>query len=693
MDTQLFLKEPNMSNAPENPLLSSGLPQFEKIQPSHAKPAIERLIAQYEAVINEITALEPSALDYDQVVWAEAIADEALSNAWSTIGHLNRVTNTDEWRQAFQDCLPLISSFATERGQNLGLFKAYDHLANRADFEDQSTALQTAIKQQLIEFKLSGIDRPKSTRDQLKEGALRLSELSNQFGNHVMDATDQFQVHFENKEALKGLPEDALMQMAERAKANGKDGYLADLSLPSYRAIVTYADDQDLRERFYEAYATRASADGPQGGQFDNTAIVSEILALRHSMANLLGYDNHAMYRLEKRMANSVEEIEAFLRDLASRASPMAQKQLQALFEFAETHNAELPLKPWDIAYYTEKYREATLGINDERIKPYFEVQAVFKGLFQTAERLFGLTFDRLDHAQVWHKQVSYYEIKDPNGAVCAGLYLDIYARPKKAGGAWMDVCRSRFVKGPHKQLPIAYLTCNFAPPATGQPSLLTHDDVITLFHEFGHCLHHLLTQVDLPAVAGIHGVEWDAVELPSQLFEGWSMATEALNTYAHHYQTQEMLPARELQSLRANRQFQGALSLLRQIQFALTDLALHKQSVKDPIEIARQIETEIAVLPSPSYNRFVMSFSHLFNGGYSAGYYSYLWAERLARDAFELFESNGVFDHQLGKRLADEILSVGGSRPMNESWQAFVGRDATLEPLLRAYGIQEQAA
>ena len=392
-------------------------------------------------------------------------------------------------------------------------------------------------------------------------------------------------------------------------------------------------------------------------------------------------------------MANSVDEIEVFLRDLAERARPMAEKQLKALTKFAKTHGAADPLQPWDIAYYTEKYREATLGINDERLKPYFEVQSVFGGLFETAKRLFDLSFERDENVQVWDPHVAFYRIKDSDSQEMAGLYLDIYARPKKAGGAWMDVCRSRFMKGEHRQLPIAYLTCNFASPTQGKPSLLTHDDVVTLFHEFGHCLHHLLTEVDLPAVAGIHGVEWDAVELPSQLLEGWSMAPEALNTYARHFETHEPLPSNELASLRANRQFQGALALLRQIQFALTDLALHRQGEVDPISIARQIESEIAVMKSPEYNRFIMSFSHLFNGGYSAGYYSYLWAERLARDAFDLFESEGVYNPTLGKRLQDHILSVGGSRPMTESWQAFAGRQAHLEPLLRAYGIESKAA
>ena len=682
-----------MTNSSPNPLMATGLPQFQSIQPEHAQEAVEALIEAYRAVIKEIEGIEETALTYDNVVWAEAIADDALSNAWSTIGHLNRVMNNEQWRDAFQACLPLISAFSTERAQNHRLYRAYEVLSNRDDFAEQPLAIQAAIYHQLKDFKLSGVDQPESIRRQLKEHSLRLSELSNQFGNHVMDATDGFQVHFDSAEELKGLPVDALAQMAERAKSLGQSGYAADLSLPSYRAIVTYADDRALREKFYEAYATRASNKGPQAGQFDNTPIVSEIIRLRHEMAELLGFEHHAAYRLERRMADSVESIESFLNDLVGKAQPIARQQLQVLTDFAQRKGASVPLAPWDMAYYTEKLREETLGINDERLKPYFEVERVFQGVFNTAKHLFGLHFEKDPMVEVWHDHVSFYRIFDSQGVPMAGMYLDIYARPGKAGGAWMDVCRSRFVGAGQQQDPVAYLTCNFAPPTKGQPSLLTHDDVITLFHEFGHCLHHLLTTVNLPAVAGIHGVEWDAVELPSQLLEGWSMAAEALDTYAHHHQTGEPLPRKELQSLRANRQFQGAMALLRQIQFALTDLALHQQHDGDPIELARQVEATVAIAQSPEYNRFVMSFSHLFNGGYSAGYYSYLWAERLARDAFDLFESKGMYDNALGQRLADTILSVGGSRPMSESWVAFAGRAPRIEPLLAAYGIDQAAA
>lgn len=682
-----------MSTTPTNPLLADGLPAFASIRPEHCQPAIEALIERYQAFIDRVGHTPTEKIDFDGVVWQESQHAQALANAWSTIGHVQRVNNTAEWRDAFQACLPLISAFATERNQHPALYQAYQALAERGDFEDQPVAVQTAINHQLRDFRLAGVDQPSEVRDSLKKSTMRLSELSNQFGNNVLDATDAFQVHFESKAPLAGLPDDALAQMAERAQANGQDGYVADLSFPSYRAIVTHADDRELRERFYHAHLTRASDLGPLAGEYDNTAIVKEILALRDDIARWLGFAHHGEHQLQTRMADTVEDVEAMLEDLAAQAKPKAVQQLNDLSEFAKGQGATLPLQPWDVPYYTEKYRSAVLGIDDEAIKPYFEVDRVFTGLFDTATRLFGITFERDEAVETWHETVRYYHVKNAQGEPMAGLYLDIYARAKKAGGAWMDVCRSRFVYQQTRQVPVAYLTCNFAPPTAGRPSLLTHDDVVTLFHEFGHCLHHLLTEVDLPDVAGIHGVEWDAVELPSQLLEGWSLAQQAISTYARHVDTGEPLPEPMLQSIRANRQFQGALALTRQIQFALTDLALHKQRVDDPLGVAREVEARIAVMPAPDYNRFLLSFSHLFNGGYSAGYYSYLWAERLARDAFSMFENQGVYDPTLGRRLAEAILSVGGTRPMQASWMAFAGRAARIEPLLEAYGIDDKAA
>ncbi|MFW5927455.1 MAG: M3 family metallopeptidase, partial [Wenzhouxiangella sp.] len=496
---------------------------------------------------------------------------------------------------------------------------------------------------------------------------------------------------FDDADQLAGLPDAELDLLAGMAKQAGKSGWIANLSHPAFRAIITYADDRQLRERFHRAFATRASEIGPQGGEFDNGPIMREMLSLRDEQAKLLGFEHHAAMRLSTRMADTAGEVENFLQDLAQRARPRAAAQLDELNEFAAGRGAETPLEPWDIAYYSEKMREAELGINQSMLKPWFELERVFDGLFTTAGNLFGLRFEADDTVDTWHEDVHFFHVLDENRRRQAGLYLDLYSRPRKSGGAWMDVCRARMKAGGIEQRPVAYLTCNFAPPAKGRPSLLTHDDVVTLFHEFGHCLHHLLTRIDLPGVAGINGVEWDAVELPSQLMEGWAWEADSLNRFARHVETGDPLPERLLTGLRADQQFHGAMALLRQIEFALSDLTLHTRPDADPVGVMREIHDRVAVVPMPDYARYLMSFSHLFDGGYAAGYYSYLWAEQLARDAFELFTGNGLFDPKTGHRLASEILEVGSSRPMHESWRAFRGSEPKLEPLLEAYGVAGQ--
>ena len=670
----------------DNPLLAPGLPRFDAIRPEHALPAIEQRLAEYRRVIAEIEQLDDP--DYASVVEAETLADDALGGAWSTIGHLHGVNNTSEWREAYQACLEPMTRFHTERGQNRRLFEAWQALCERDDFESQSDALRATVEHELRAFRLSGVNLPEPERKRFAEIELRLSELGNRFGNHVLDATEGYSEHFDDRDALGGLPESELDLLAGMARQHERDGWMANLSFPAYRAIATYADDRDLRERFYRAFATRASDTGPQGGQYDNSPIIREMLALRQEQAELLGFEHHAALRLSTRMADSADQVESFLRDLAERARPMAENQLEELTGFAASHGAPTPLAPWDIGYWSEKLRDEKLGINQEKLKPWFELGRVFDGLFTTAGELFGLGFKADESVETWHEDVRYFHVTDRDGQPLAGLYLDLYARARKSGGAWMDVCRTRLDMAEREQLPVAYLTCNFAPPSDGRPSLLTHDDVVTIFHEFGHCLHHMLTRVPIPSVGGISGVEWDAVELPSQLMEGWAWEENALARYARHVESGEPLPADLLAGLRADQQFHGALALVRQAEFALADLTLHVEKDADPVEVMRRINSEVAVIRTPDYNRFLMSFSHLFDGGYAAGYYSYLWAERLARDAFELFLEQGLFDRECGERLAHEILEVGASRPMSESWQAFRGREPRLEPLLESYGI-----
>jgi oligopeptidase A len=670
-----------------NPLLADGLPAFSKIHPEHALPAVEQRLAEYREVIEHIEALGGN-VDYDQVVTAEALADNALANTWSAVSHLNGVNNTPEWREAYEACLEPMTRFDTERGHNRQLWAAYKALAERDDFDEQDAALRATVQHELRDFHLSGVDLPEPDRKRFGEINMRLSELGNRFGNHVLDATEAYSETFDDVYQLAGLPDAELDMLAGMAREAGKTGWMANLSFPAFRAIITYADDRDLRERFHRAFATRASEIGPQAGEFDNGPIMREMLALRDEQAKLLGFEHHAAMRLSTRMADTAGEVESFLHDLADRARPQARAQLEELSAFAAGRGAETPLAPWDIAYYSEKLREDKLGINESMLKPWFELQRVFDGLFTTAGELFGLRFEADEATDTWHEDVHFFHVLGESGQRVAGLYLDLYSRPRKSGGAWMDVCRARMKVGGVEQLPIAYLTCNFAPPADGRPSLLTHDDVVTIFHEFGHCLHHLLTRIDIPGVAGISGVEWDAVELPSQLMEGWAWEAESLNRYARHVETGEPLPGKLLAGLKADQEFQGAMALVRQIEFALCDLALHTRPDDDPVDIMREIHDRVAVLPMPEYNRFLMSFSHLFDGGYAAGYYSYLWAEQLARDAFELFREEGLFDADTGHRLAHEILEVGSSRPMQESWLAFRGREPALEPLLTSYGI-----
>ncbi len=670
-----------------NPLLADGLPAFSAIRPEHALPAVEQRLAEYRGVIERIESLGDD-VDYASVVVAETLADNALARAWSSVSHLHAVVNTGEWRQAYESCIEPMTSFSTERGHNRKLWAAYKALADRDDFSEQDAALRATIEHELRDFHLAGVDLPEDQRKRFGDISLALSELGNRFGNHVLDATEAYSETFDDAGQLAGLPQAELDLLAGMARDAGKGGWMANLSFPAFRAIITFADDRELRERFHLAFATRASEIGPNAGDFDNGPIMREMLALRDEQARLLGFEHHAASQLSTRMADSAGQVERFLRDLAGRARPQAQAQLEELSEFAAEIGAETPLAPWDIAYYSERLREKKLGINESMLKPYFELERVFDGLFTTATELFGLRFKTDETVDTWHEDVRFFEVLGEDGRQVAGLYVDLYSRARKSGGAWMDVCRSRLRAGGIEQLPVAYLTCNFAPPAKGKPSLLTHDDVVTLFHEFGHCLHHLLTQVDLPGVAGINGVEWDAVELPSQLLEGWAWEAESLERYARHVDTGEPLPDRLLAGLKANQQFQGAMALVRQIEFALSDLALHTRADADPIATMRAIHDQVAVIPMPDYTRYLMSFSHLFDGGYSAGYYSYLWAEQLARDAFELFRETGLFNAETGGRLAGEILEVGSTRPMQASWQAFRGREPALGPLLASYGI-----
>ena len=519
-----------------------------------------------------------------------------------------------------------------------------------------------------------------------------MSKIGAKFGENLLDATRAWTRRFQDAGGLEGLPEAELNMLAGLARSHGKDGWLVDLSHPSFNAVMTYARDRQLRKEVYQAYVTRASDQGPTAGQWNNEPLIEEILSLRHQLAQLLGFENYVEYALSRRMAESPVAVLSFLQNLAEKALPAAREQYAALQAFAEAQAAEMPLQAWDIAYWSERYRQAELDLSDEVLKPYFALESMLEGLFETAGRLFGISMVADDSIVSWHRDVRFYWLQDDTGQRFAGLFMDLFARRDKRGGAWMDVCLSRRRREDGIQLPMAYLTCNFAPPSGDQPCLLTHNDLQTLFHEFGHCLHHLLTVIEWPQVNGINNVEWDAVELPSQLLENWCWEDEILSRFARHYETGEELPAGLKNRLLRSRHFQKATFLARQLEYAMCDLRLHLEydpvQPRNPQDVLKEVREQFAVIPVPEWNRFLNGFSHIFGGGYSAGYYSYLWAEQLAADAWDRFRQEGAFEAETGKALRDEILAVGASRPAIDSFIAFRGRPPEPGPLLESYGL-----
>ncbi|MCI0748931.1 MAG: M3 family metallopeptidase [Nevskiales bacterium] len=686
----------------QNPLLTlaerAELPAFDRIRPEHAEPVLDALLAQNRADLARLLA-DSAEPDWESLM--EPLEDRAdrLARVWSAVSHLWGVCNTPFWREAYGACLPKLTEYGLELAQSEPLFRAYERLSQRPDFADESTARRKSVTDALRDFRLSGVALPPEDKQRFKTISLRLSELQTKFEENLVDATQAWTLHFTEAEPLAGMTPSGLAQAAEQARSKNLEGWLLTLDHPSYDAVITYANDRALRETVYRAYVTRASETGPHAGRFDNTAPMAEILQRRHEQARLLGYRNFAEVSLASKMAESPETVERFLLDLAARAKPRAQQELDELRAYAHRLDALTDLQPWDLPYYAEKLKQEKLGLSEDELRPYFPAPQILEGLFALVNRLYGIGFERADDMPVWHPDVSTYTLKDAAGRRFARFYLDPYAREHKRGGAWMDECRVRRRTAHGVQEPVAFLTCNFAPPLPGQPALLTHEEVLTLFHEFGHGLHHLLTRVDVAAVSGIRGVEWDAVELPSQFMENWCYAPEALTLFARHFQTGAPLPADLLSKLNASRTFHAGLAALRQVEFALFDLRLHRDydpaaagvtAVQWIYETLARVRTEVSVLPPPEWNRFPHSFSHIFAGGYAAGYYSYKWAEVLSADAFAAFEEEGLFNPEVGGRFRDTVLAQGGSRPALELFQAFRGRPPRMEPLLRQSGLLE---
>jgi oligopeptidase A len=682
----------------DNPLISPatlvGLPAFDRIRPEHAVPAIDTVLAENRERLRALMS------DPRQPGWSgtwQALVEpleemsDRLAWAWGPISHLFGVMNTPEWRQAYTDCLPKITAYQLELSQNEALLSAYEKLAASRDFAGFSPARQKVIHDALRDFKLSGVSLPEKEKARFREIALRLSELHSKFEENLIDSVQAWSKHVTDEGLLAGMTEQGKAAARERAREKNLDGFRLTLDFPSYDAVLSYAEDSELRRELYWAYATRASDQGPLAGRFDNTRLIEEILALRHEEAQALGYSNYAQVSLATKMAESPAEVERYLLDLNARARPRARAELDELAAFAKERDGRGELQPWDIAYYAEKLKDRKLGFSEEELRPYFAATRVIDGMFALVERLYGVTIKKVDGIAAWHPDVTTYALHEAGGAEIGLFYLDPFARENKRGGAWMDECIGRRRTPSGLQRPVAYLTCNFAPPLPGRPALLTHREVLTLFHEFGHGLHHLLTRVDEAAVSGIRGVAGDAIELPSQFMENWCFDQPTLRNLARHWQTGQPMPDALLEKLQASRTFHSALATVRQLEFALFDLRLHRdydpQAGGRVLSTLEQVRREVSVLPPPAWNRMPNSFSHIFAGGYAAGYYSYKWAELLSADAFSAFEESD-YSPEIGHRFRDTVLAQGGSRDAMELFVEFRGRRPRIEPLLRYSGL-----
>ncbi|ALU44180.1 oligopeptidase A [Pseudoalteromonas rubra] len=679
-----------------NPLIGmEGLPPFSQIKPEHVVEALKQAIAHCRDTID--TVLKNDAYSWENLVLPLEEADDKLSRMWSPVSHMHSVVNNDALRQAYDACLPLISEYSTYVGQHQGLYGAYKSLKDSDTFAALSTAQQKTINNALRDFQLSGIALAPEQQQRYGEISARLSELAAKFGNNVMDATQAWTKHVTDEAELSGLPESALALAAHTAQSKELEGWLFTLDIPSYLPVMTYADNRSLREDMYRAFVTRASDQGPNAKEFDNSEIMREELALRYELAQLLGFDSYADKSLATKMAQSPEQVFAFLNDLALHAKPQAEKELAELKAFAEKEHGATELAAWDYGYYGEKLKQAKYAISDELLRPYFPADTVLKGLFETVNRLFGIKVTEVQDFDTYHPDVRFFAIHDAQDTLRGHFYLDLYAREHKRGGAWMDDCMGRKVRASGElQTPVAYLVCNFNKAVGDKPALFTHYEVTTLFHEFGHGIHHMLTQVDAAPVAGINGVAWDAVELPSQFLENWCYEEEALAFISGHHETGEPLPKALLDKLLAAKNFQSAMQMLRQLEFSLFDFHIHSDFDADkPCQIQQTLNAvreKTAVVKAPEFNRFQHSFSHIFAGGYSAGYYSYKWAEVLSADAFSRFEEEGIFNRQTGADFMLHILEKGGSEEPMALFTRFRGREPSVDALLRHSGIEKAA-
>ena len=673
-----------------NPLLNKDvLPPFGEIQAEHMLPALEQVLSEVRQGIEQITKSAPYS--YDAVVKAREELEDQLQQVWSPIGHLNGVMNSPEIRDAHTTGLEMLTDYYTEVGQNQALFNAYREISESDEFQNLGQAEKKVVENALRDFRLSGIDLPESAQARFSELARELSALNSKFNNNVLDATQAWR-KLVNEDQLTGVPETAKALMRQTAESEELNGYLLTLDAPCYLAIMTYCDDRELRKEIYLAFGTRASDRGPHAGEYDNSQVMQDILVSRLEQSRLLGFDNFAELSVARKMARSAEEVLRFLDNLAEKSKPSAEREFDGLEKFAADDAGLEKLEPWDTAYFSEKRKKSEFDISEEELRPYFPAPRVLEGMFEVVRRLFDIDIVRDSTMPVWHDDVLTYEIRKGGDAV-ARFYVDLYARQNKRGGAWMDDCRVRrsLVSG-GVQLPVAYLTCNFSGPVGDDPALLSHDEVVTLFHEFGHGLHHMMTQVEAAAVSGINGVAWDAVELPSQFMENFCWQAESLAFISGHYQSGDPLPEDMLEKLLAARNFNAAMMMVRQLEFALFDFRLHVEfdpAAENQIaEVIEKVREEVAVLRPPAEYAFQHGFSHIFGGGYAAGYYSYKWAEVLSADAFSKFLDDGIFNRQTGEKFLATILEKGGSEDAMDLFVAFRGREPEVEALLRQDGI-----
>ena len=681
------------------------LPPFAQIKPAHIEPAIDQILDSNRKQLDELLELGNStAFSWDNFVQPIEEMSDRLQRVWSPVSHMNSVVNSDELREAYNKCLPKLSDYSTELGQNEKLFQAYQSISNGNTFTELDIAQQKIISNALRDFHLSGVDLAENKKQRFKEIKQQLSKLKTQFEENILDATHAWHKQIEDEKNLSGLPEFAIAMSKQAAEQKKLKGWVFTLDAPAYMAVMMYADDRNLRQEMYAAFVTRASeksvklTEATNVSQWDNSNIMQQLLSLRHELATLLSFNNYAELSLATKMAETTDEVFDFLNQLTDKAKSVAKQEFDELAGFVKSKYGIEQLEAWDIMYYSEKLRQKKYAISQEELKPYFPEQRVVEGMFAVVNKIYGISIKEIKGIETWHEDVRFFEIRDIDNNIRGQFYLDLYAREKKRGGAWMDDCQGRVVhQSGHLQIPVAYLTCNLTPPIGSEPALFTHQEVITLFHEFGHGLHHMLTQVNYLSVSGINGVAWDAVELPSQFLENWCWEREALDLIAAHYQTNEPMPSDLFERMHAAKNFQSSMIMVRQLEFSLFDFRIHSeyQTSKFKTEkgldiqaVLDEVRDQVAVLKPPAFNRFQHSFSHIFAGGYSAGYYSYKWAEVLSADAFAKFEENGIFDRQTGLEFLHSVLEQGGSKEPIELFKAFRGREPQIEALLRHSGI-----